>query len=147
MTKKKYIMTAGLVGITKNGSVFTTHYNKNLGGHYLMFKDGGPLIKAYPEWDEKTLKSSTSDDLDIEKLWAVDALSEYAELEAVMMTKPPIWSAKPAPKITPVEESAIAAPEITVQTSISISINDKEVDLNNLSDSEREILVKFGIIN
>ena len=150
MTKKKYIMTSGLVGITKNGRVFTTHYNKNLGGHYLSFENGGPLIKAYPEWDEKTLKNSTSDDLDIQKLWIVDTLAEYLELDAVMKTRTPLWDAQPTPKpvtndVSPIPES-VQAPEITVQTSISISINDKEVDFNNLSETEREILSKFGIL-
>ena len=154
MTKKKYIMTSGLVGITKNGSVFTTHYNKNLGGHYLMFVATGLTVLAYPEWDERTLVNSTSDDLNIVKLWTINSLAEYDDLETVMKTRTPIYGeVRPAPvkqKVTAIDCSpsfeSSAPPEIKVTTSIEIMLNDKPVDFNNLSETERGILSKLGIL-
>lgn len=149
--KKNYTLTSGLLGRMRNGSRFVSSYHKDF-GHYVTFSDGA-TVAVSDQWDEKTLQDLKKiKNYDIVALWKPNSLSDISRyladenfaLEYCNLNKPTwVTAFTEKPKEEP-KTPEFKGPKIT--TEVFISINDKPVDLNNLTEEERKVLTVFGVL-
>ena len=146
--KKKYILQSGLIGKFRNGTTFVSSYLAGIG--HIVTTSEGAVVQVTDNWDEKTLIDihfhEKDSPYDILALWKPTDLLQLSSClkntdDPVFKTEP-VWKSKQTKTIS--EEVNTMAP--TIRTTVSLQINGKDVDLNNLSDYELAILINFGLI-
>lgn len=160
MSKIRHLLTAGSLVIFRNGRVGISESSATFGRFIAILpneEDHGQRIPT-ELWDSNTLQSSKDRSYDIVRVWKISSLKEMDDIisnpneaESYIQAPEPYWSAtvlqdKAEENKEDAEQAGPAPGEITVKTSLLIKINDKEVDLSNLSIDERKILNAFGII-
>ncbi len=151
--KKKYILQSGLIGKFRNGTTFVSSYLAGIG--HIVTTDFGEVKQVAGNWDEKTLIDTHHDEdspLDILYLWKPTKLEQLfsclRDPNDPLFKTAPIWKSKQIEVDSSESQSApvgsIEGP--TIRTSISIQINGKDVDLNNLSNNEKVVLISLGLI-
>ena len=149
-TKKKYILTSGLIGRNRAGEVFTSSYHKDF-GHFITFDDRVP--ETVDNWDPKTLQHLNQYQEDIMALYKPNALIDLSNIfnvefaEKFFSENKPVWETSFPSKSNAVEINPNSGGEIKVTTEIFVCINGKQVNMDNLTQDEREILVSFGVLS
>lgn len=158
MSKVKYFLKAGLLVKFRNGQFGVTDSSPKFGRTMAMRTyDGKMEIYNTSEWDDATRRHASNSDLDIISVWEIETKEEFVALceqlghcsLIVQWTnfQRPLWALWDLEEEEEEEEEEDKLTnDIRVRTSLTIMINDKPVDLNNLSPEERNILAQFGII-
>lgn len=155
MASIKTLLTNGKICKCRNGKIFTIMYNNDKEKCLVNNQTIIPLSS----YDLKTYKNSLSSEFDIIAIVSPRDFNHNLGIIAGTFTDTEfdeidlIWKETPKEDIpsTPVapesNDSADGYSPIQIQTKVWIAINGKPVDLQDLSNDERDILRSFGIIS
>lgn len=137
---KKEVIRSGQIGMMRNGDCFSVSYSKD-DGYYGLTGNGG--IFSINDSYNTDLTSKTNSKQDIVRLCIPTSLVDRQPTRWHLVLANEVENTIVWESDDPIQEEP---PQADVSVSMFIAINDKPVDLNNLSTNERQVLESMGIL-